>query len=248
MQPQAASNPLLDPDCLIEPPEHIIPCLSQVPVYVPTRKTQEEMVVLFLRELNIEVDLPPANPPRPPKRSGGPNRGADALAGAFYGAFGPGAVAAGTHLRNQERSLALAEEANQWAQYNAALTHYNEKVRQWESWQQWALAHPDWTAFADEIEDDFQQAIQDAEAHNRGVEEWYYSGDGQQEIRSILLAEKREAKQRKAQADRERLDTRLGIGLIIFLLVLCGGLLSLLILLTPQATTPKQPQTAAPSL
>jgi hypothetical protein len=163
----------------------------------------------FLHRMQVDARKPSGRAPSPPSKRGERNPGGDAMAGAFFGAFGPGGVATANHLRNQERSLEMAKEANEWSRYNSELNQYNEELGKWESWKQWALDHQEWPDFLDLVESQYEEQSKRAEEHNQLVEKWYYSQEGQSEIRSILLAEKKEersriAGRRKSQGGRTK--------------------------------------------
>ena len=92
----------------------------------------DQLVVLFLREHDVD-----ARPPAGTKTG-------DAISGAFFGAVGPAASFAGSHLRQQEKIAAMQE---------------------WTSWKQWALGHADWPAFKEKVKQDYdnnQKVIDEA--------------------------------------------------------------------------------------
>jgi hypothetical protein len=92
----------------------------------------DQLVVLFLKEHDVEAS-PPAG-----------TTSGDALSGAFFGAMGPAASFAGSHLRQQEKIAAMHE---------------------WTSWKQWAIGHADWPAFKERLKRDYdanQTLIHDA--------------------------------------------------------------------------------------
>lgn len=100
----------------------------------------DQMVVLFLRGHDVDV--------RPPSGT----KAGDAVAGAFFGAFGPAASFAGSHLRQQETIAALQE---------------------WTSWKQWALGHSDWPAFKEKIRHDHEENLK--KAREATESEWFRS-------------------------------------------------------------------------
>jgi len=192
-----------DPDAIIEPPIRILKHLSRTKTVRPPIITQEKLILLFLNQHNVDVEIPARQPPLPPGRDESRNRGADALAGAFYGAIGgPAAIAAGSVLGGQQKAQALAREANELARYNIALNIYNEQLRKWENWKQWALTHSQWLEFSDEHEKLYQEKVNEIEYHNQQVEEWYLSPDGQGEIRALLISEKRKTREERIEQEK----------------------------------------------
>jgi hypothetical protein len=100
----------------------------------------DQLIVLFLRHHDVDV--------RPPAGT----KAGDAISGAFFGAVGPAASFAGSHLRQQEKLAAMQE---------------------WTSWKQWALGHADWPGFKERVRRDYDantKAINDAVSSS-----WFHS-------------------------------------------------------------------------
>jgi hypothetical protein len=113
----------------------------------------DQLVILFLKEHDVDA--------RPPAGTAS----GDALSGAFFGAMGPAASFAGSHLRQQEKIAAMQE---------------------WTSWKQWAIGHADWPAFKDRLKQDYN-------ANQALINEAVRSASFQADYSEYKLREKKEA-------------------------------------------------------
>ena len=204
----ASQSALWDPDAIVDLPPEFRHLLSQKRLAHPEKLTKTALIRKFLKEHDVNA-IPPDSPPKQPASNAQErNRTADALGGAFFGAFGAGAYAAGAHLGNQEKSQKIALEANEWAKFNAELSKYNADVQRWETWTQWALSHAEWSTFADEYEWSHTQELKRIKQHNEKIDQWIITKEGQAEIRAIIFQEKRIQRQNRAnQQLRKKLIT-----------------------------------------
>jgi len=102
---------------------------------------------------------------------------------------GPLAVGIGTHLNQQEKSLKQQEAL---AKQTLAMLEYQADAAKWDSWKQWALAHPDWQSFKEEVLLRWQEKLEEIEVHNESFFAWLESPEGMAEQRLIKAQEKKD--------------------------------------------------------
>lgn len=156
--------------------------LSKKPLAKPRRPNVDSIVRSFLAEHDVHV-----RPPRDVESVSADSSGrlGAAFSGALLGGFGgPLAVGIGTLIRNQEKAAKRQEELL------VALhrqQEYSANAAKWESWKRWALDHPDWPLFRDQVFDDWEERVRAAEESLQDFYSWLDSGDGREEQRKILL-------------------------------------------------------------